>query len=121
MASIRALIRYEGMVLSMFDMETIHAMLVGNAVKFTEHFKIRLKERGIRFSDVKQALMSGEIIEEVQNDQPNPSVLILGNANNMPLHIAIGIGDDLLWLITAYVPSCDIWENDNKTRKGAVK
>ena len=105
----------------MFDMESIHAMFTGNAVKFTEHFKIRLKERGILFSHVKQALMSGEIIEEVPNDQPNPSVLILGYANNIPLHIAVGVDDDLLWLITAYVPSCDLWENDNKTRKDAVK
>ena len=101
----------------MFDMESIYAMFIGNAVKFTEHFKIRLKERGMRFSDIKQALMSGEIIEEISNDQPNPSVLILGYANNIPLHIAIGIGDDLLWLVTAYIPSCDIWENDYKTRK----
>ena len=31
------------------------------------------------------------------------------------------VDDDLLWLITAYVPSCDLWESDNKTRKDAVK
>ena len=101
----------------MFDIESIHAMFIGNAVKFTEHFKIRLKERNIRFSDVKQALMSGKIIEEVPNDQPNPSVLIMGYAANIPLHLAIGISDDLLWLLTAYIPSCDIWEDDYKTRK----
>ena len=104
-----------------FDIESIQAMFAGNAIKFTDHFKNRLKERGIRFSDVKQCIMSGEIIEEVPNDQPNPSVLILGFADNIPLHVAIGIDEDLLWLVTAYVPSCDIWENDYKNRKETVK
>ena len=105
----------------MFDMESIHAMFAGNAVKFTQHFKIRIKERGIRFSEIKQALISGEIIEEIPDDQPNPSVLVLGYVNNVPLHVAIGIDDDLLWLITTYIPSPDIWEDDYKTRKDAVQ
>ena len=104
----------------MFDMDSIHAMFAGNAVKFTQHFKIRLRERGIRFSEVKQALLSGEIIEELPDDQPNPSILVFGYANGNPLHVAIGVDDALIWLITAYVPSSDIWEDDCKTRKDGI-
>ena len=101
----------------MFDIESIRAMIVGNAAKFTQHFKIRIKERGIRFSEVKQALLSGEIIEQVLDDQPIPSVLVLGYANDKPLHVVVGIDDDLIWLITTYIPSNEIWKNDYKTRK----
>ncbi|MCL2170722.1 MAG: DUF4258 domain-containing protein [Defluviitaleaceae bacterium] len=102
----------------MFDIESIRAMFIGNAVKFTEHFKIRLKERGIRYADVKSALFTGEIIEQILDDHPLPSVLIFGRAHNgAPLHIAIGVDDSLAFLLTAYVPSIDIWENDFKTRK----
>ena len=104
----------------MFDIESIQAMFEGNAVKFTEHFKRRLKERGIKFADVKQVLLSGEIIEECPDDQPLPSVLILGYANDgTPLHVAISIDDDLIFLVTAYSPLGDIWETDYKTRKFA--
>jgi hypothetical protein len=104
----------------MFDIASIQVMLEGNAVKFTQHFKMRLKERGIKFSEVKQALLSGEIIEEIPDDLPNPSILILGYANGLPLHVAVGIDDTLIWLITVYVPSNDMWEDDYKTRKDAV-
>ena len=102
----------------MFDIESIQAMLRGNAVKFTEHFKLRVKERNIKFAYVKSALLFGEIIEQCPNDQPLPSILIMGYTNeNNPLHVVVGIDDDLIWLITAYFPSLDIWENDYKTRK----
>jgi len=102
----------------MFDIESIQAMFDGNAVKFTEHFKIRLKERGIKFADVKQALLSGRIIEQCLDDQPLPSVLILGYTNDRtPLHVAVSIDDDLIFLVTAYSPSGDIWEADYKTKK----
>ena len=104
----------------MFDIESIQAMFEGNAVKFTEHFKSRLKERSIKFVDVKQVLLSGEIIEQCPDDQPLPSVLILGYANDRtPLHVAVSIDDDLIFLVTAYSPSSDIWEADYKTRKVA--
>jgi len=48
----------------MFDIENIKAMFAGNAVKFTEHFKTRLKERNIKLAEVKHVLLSGEIIEQ---------------------------------------------------------
>jgi len=108
-------------VMLVFDMENVLALLEGNAVKFTQHFKLRIKERNIRFSEVRKALISGKIIEEFPNDQPLPSILILGYADNKPLHIVIGIDDYLLWLITVYVPSNELWENDFKTRKDDVQ
>ena len=106
------------MGMTVFDVESIHAMFSGNAVKFTEHFKIRLKERGIKFADVKQALLFGEIIEQCPDDQPLPSVLFFGyTCDNNPLHVAVGVDDEYIFLITAYFPSADIWEADYKTRK----
>jgi hypothetical protein len=93
-------------------------MYAKRAVELTEHFIGRIRERGIGLSDVKTAIMSGEIIEQSLDDYPNPSILILG-VTGKPLHIAIGVGDDLLWLITAYYPTLDIWESDYKTRKAA--
>jgi len=102
----------------MFDIESIQAMFDGNAVKFTQHFKSRIKEREIKFPDVKHVLLSGEIIEQCPDDEPLPTVLILGYIDdNKPLHVAVSVDDDLIFLITAYFPSNEIWETDNKTRK----
>ncbi|MCL2224225.1 MAG: DUF4258 domain-containing protein [Defluviitaleaceae bacterium] len=103
----------------MFDISSIQALFNGNAVKQRQHFRNRIKERNIKKIDVAQALLSGEIIEECPNDLPLPSILILGYTKaNKPLHIAVGVDDDIIWLVTAYFPTLDKWEADYKTRKG---
>ncbi len=101
----------------MYDIETIRTMYRKWAVEPTLHFLYRIEKRRIKLSDIKNAILNGEIIEQVLDDYPNPSVLILGYTNDTPLHIAIGVDDDKLWLITAYYPTLNIWEADYKTRK----
>ena len=103
----------------MYDIESIQALYKGKAVKFTEHFKIRKKERNIHFCDIESAVLNGRIIEICPDDYPLPSVLVFGHTiNGKPLHVAVGMDDSLIWLITAYYPSLDIWESDFMTRKG---
>ena len=79
----------------------------------TMHCMKRMSERGIELSEIKQAIMTGDIIEDYPDDFPYPSCLILGRG----LHVVAGIGDGHLWLITAYLPDNDQWERDLKTRK----
>jgi len=79
---------------------------------------MRLQERGINPSDVKNCILTGEVIEQYPNDYPHPSCLILGlSIDNKHLHSVIGVGAGYLWLITSYFPNTDKWEADNKTRK----
>lgn len=101
----------------MYDIETIRVMYAKRAVELTEHFIIRMGERNLTFTDVKNAVMNGEIIEQDLADYPHPSILVFGYTGDKPLHIAIGVDDDVLWLITAYYPSPEVWETDYKTRK----
>ena len=102
----------------MFDIESIQAMYSNRAVELTRHFHIRVKERCIRYADVKSAIESGEIIEQCLDDFPNPSVLILGlTRDGKPLHVAVGIDDFKLWLLTAYFPTPELWESDYKIRR----
>lgn len=64
----------------------------------------------------------GEIIERYPNDYPYPSCLLLGSAvNKRKIHIVCGIGNGKLYIITAYYPDTDKWENDYKTRKAVSK
>ena len=96
----------------------IRQMCLNKQLRWTQHILIRLLQRNITTADVIQAISSGEIIEEYQDDYPNPSCLILGlSMNEQPLHIVRGIGDNELWLIPAYYPSPDEWLEDLKTRR----
>lgn len=82
----------------------------------------RLLQRKISLEDVKHAIKSGEIIEDYPDDYPDdypyPSCLILGrNKEGQALHVVCGLGENELWLITAYKPSLEIWKEDFRTRK----
>ena len=65
-----------------------------------------------------QRFLVGEIIEQYPNDYPTPSCLILGiDRLKQFMHVVCGTDGEYLWIITAYYPSKDKWENDFKTRK----
>ena len=102
----------------MYDIESIQAMYLKHAVEYSQHFRSRMKERNIKFSDVRMAIQNGEIIDHDLNYIPNPSVLILGYVRDgKPLHVVVGVDDTNLVLITAYFPALTLWEDDFKTRK----
>ncbi|MCM1335667.1 MAG: DUF4258 domain-containing protein [Eubacterium sp.] len=82
----------------------------------------RFKERGIKLSYARNALLNGEIIEQYPSDYPYPSCLVLGFSDGAkPIHVCLGLGDDKLWVITAYYPDINVWESDFKTRRKADK
>lgn len=88
-------------------------------IRWTAHVLERLQERNIQPRDVKSAIMSGEVIEQYPEDYPYPSCLVLGKTiNNRCLHVVCGVGDNHVFIITAYFPDLQKWESDLKTRKG---
>lgn len=88
------------------------------AIKWTAHVLTRLQERNINPSDIKHCLGTGRIIEQYPDDYPYPSCLVLGSTKaGAALHVVIGVGEGFLWLITAYYPDPDKWNDDFSIRK----
>lgn len=84
----------------------------------TQHSLYRLRERGIKYNDVKKCIITGEIIEQYPDDYPHPSCLITGvTISGKPLHVVVGTDNEYLWIITAYYPDIEKWDDDFKTRK----
>jgi len=80
---------------------------------------VRLFQRGIHMDDVKCALNNGEIIERYPDDYPYPGCLVVGHTiAHKPLHTVCGIGENELWLITAYHPDAQEWDSGYKLRRG---
>ena len=78
----------------------------------------RLFQRSIGTTDVVNALIHAEIIEQYPMDYPFPSCLVLGTAlNGSPLHVVCGSNGAELWLVTAYHPDPAEWADDFKSRK----
>lgn len=82
------------------------------------HAQERLRQRGIKQKDIKNCIMTGEIIEQYPDDFPFPSCLIFGyTVNNKILHVVASDEGTLSRIITAYFPNTEKFENNFKTRK----
>lgn len=100
------------------DIEAIKVLCQSGKIQWTEHVMKRLIKRNITRAEVKAALLSGKIIEEYPNDYPFPSCLILGIClPEIYLHVVCGIGNDRLWIITAYRPDITIWDKSFTKRR----
>ncbi len=99
------------------NLQSIQEYCQNNKIRWTKHILTRMAQRNIAIDDIKSAISNGEIIEDYPDDYPDPSCLILGFSNNIPIHVVCGIHDDELWMITSYIPTHDEWMDDHKTRK----
>lgn len=100
------------------DIDNIRELCHNRAIKWTTHVLARLQERGIDPSDIKSCIATGRIIEQYLDDYPYPSCLVLGAAvAGKVLHVVVGVGEGYLWLITAYYPDPQKWNEDFSIRK----
>ena len=76
-------------------------------------------ERDISRDNVKEVIVRGEMIEVYESDKPFPSALFYKMINTIPIHVTVALdeGQNKAYIITAYEPSLDVFENDFKTRK----
>jgi hypothetical protein len=87
-------------------------------IEITMHAAKRLEQRNIKIDDVISCIQSGKIIEQYPDDYPYPSCLILGiSLNDSYLHVVVGSNLEILWIVTAYYPDPEKWEDDLATRK----
>ncbi|MCC7566344.1 MAG: DUF4258 domain-containing protein [Methanomicrobiaceae archaeon] len=92
------------------DRDRMAELVLKDAVLISRHARIRMFERNIRTDDIIGIITDGEVIEEYHDDEPCPSLLILGFIGEKAYH-AVAICDDHVRLITTYAPSEEKWTN----------
>lgn len=90
---------------------------MGKPLVFRVHAIQRMAQRAIDVEHVRQALDTGEIIEDYPDDHPYPSTLILGWIGSRPLHVVVATSPTKRIVITVYEPDPSRWEPDLKRRK----
>lgn len=91
-------------------------------VVLTRHVRERFESRNIKAEDVYLGFRFGEIIEQYPEDIPYPSCLILYvRINGKPMHFVCSTDNTKIYIITAYDPDLEFWEDDYKTRKKVSK
>lgn len=100
------------------SIEELQKLCSEETIVTTLHAAKRLEQRHINLGSIINCIMSGEVIEQYPDDYPYPSCLVLGNRDmENPLHTVIASNGEMLFIITAYHPSAEQWENDLRTRK----
>lgn len=102
----------------LLNIESIRKCISRRNIIWTKHCLNRINQRNILIADIKTAINNGKIIEYYYDDYPYPSCLIIGkDTNDNIVHIVCGMNNNLLFIITAYHPDSDEWEEDMKTRR----
>lgn len=103
----------------MIDRKILRKIIENGYIRWQRHALERMAGRGITRDSVKQVLLEGEIIEEYINDRPYPSGLFLGWIDKQPLHVvaAVDMKNEWCYVITAYRPDLEHFEEDFKTRR----
>ena len=88
-------------------------------IVFSNHAVQRMFERGIRTSDVRTVITSGEVIAEYQDDRPYPSYVILSFIKDRPIHVVVAVELDTreCYVVTVYPPDPELWNSDFRTRR----
>ena len=101
--------------------ENLRILAASGPIFMTAHAQARLYERGILLRDIRQAIQTGQIIEYRPDDYRCPSCLVLGcSTAGHFLHVVCGIHEQALWIITAYWPDLEHWDETFTKRKKGV-
>jgi hypothetical protein len=63
-------------------------------------------------AEVREAMLTGQVIKEYPDDKPYPSILVLGfTGNRRPIHVvaAHDQDEDRAVVVTAYEPDPELW------------
>ena len=101
------------------DIEIMRRALRAAQIEWRKHVLQKLAERGLAQSAVLEVLLTGERIRDYADDKPFPSALFLGYVHGVPLHVVAACDEarEMVFIITAYEPSLEIFENDYRTKR----
>ena len=89
--------------------DRITKLIESGEILISHHARVRMFERNISTDELIPIISSGEIIEEYPDDEPYPSVLIMGFIDAVAYHIVIALCRDHIRVITVYIPEEDKW------------
>ena len=97
----------------------IKQLFLNNDFIISNHARVRMFQRNISTEDIRQVVFQGEIIEDYHDDEPCPSVLLLGFTEGIPCHVVVSQCKDHARVITVYIPEKHKWV-DYKVRIGKL-
>jgi len=102
----------------LIEIENLRKYFSEDKIFATAHAAERFRQRKINIKDIRNAINSGEIIEQYPEDYPYPSCLVLGeNLRGEKIHVVLSDEGTSSRIITAYFPDVEKWSADFKNRR----
>ena len=106
----------------MIEIENLRGYYKKDAIIISLHVQERLRQRGIKQKDIKNCVMTGEIIEQYPDDFPFPGCLIFGyTVHNIVIHVVMSDEGTIGRIITAYFPNTEKFESDLRSCTNRLK
>lgn len=88
-------------------------------IMFRVHAVQRMFERSVTVKKVREALETGEVIEDYSSEMPEPSRLLLGFQGKRPFHVVTSENPaaNESTVITVYLPDPNKWKKDFRSRR----
>ena len=86
------------------DIEQIQAKVKADEYVYTSHADVERKADDLTLRQVEMALLNGQILEHYADTGRGESCLILGYADQVPIHVVCGWRGDEVAIITVYIP-----------------
>lgn len=86
------------------DIEEIKLRVQANQYVYTLHADLERKADELSLAQVEQAISAGEVLEQYADEGRGESCLLVGSADNIPIHIVCGWRGEKVAIITVYIP-----------------
>ena len=84
----------------------------------SRHAEEERRNDSIEVGEIKEALLTGKIIEDYPTDPRGHSCLILGHSRGIPIHVVCGTySSGRTLIITVYKPDPDLWDEHFEKRR----
>ena len=87
------------------DIQEIKLQVRSGDYFYSSHADTERKVEELTLSQVEEALLNGEILEEYPDTGRGESCLIIGFSKEIPIHIVCGWRHDKVVIVTTYIPS----------------
>lgn len=102
----------------MFEMSWITQKIQENDYYFSKHAEQERQNDNLLIEEIEEALLAGRILEQYEDTGRGESCLVVGfTEQGKPIHIVCGAREDVLAIITVYIPTPPKFINPYERRK----
>lgn len=86
------------------DIDLIKRQVHGGRFRLSIHAEIEARYERLDIEQIIEAILADEILERYPDTGRGESCLIVGIAQQIPIHVVCGMRNDLVIIVTVYIP-----------------